>query len=390
MADASTAQHHKSLNSDGSPSIETRVLASLARAGMPGRVAASQLDRLRSKGASFIVRGSRQGRDERVGRLATKHAETYRKIWEGAARAVGADMEELADGFFLLRRGGSETVVYRHLVMLDHPVTMTLALNKSVVHDLLTRGGIPVPEHVELEREGRDAALRFVAGGSHSCVVKPTAGTSGGSGVTCGVRSPDDLWRAWLAAGRWGDRMLVERQVAGEEYRLLFMDGELLDAVRRRPPRVHGDGQKSVMQLIEEENRRRLDEDREVAKLIRVDLDCELALRESGLNLRSVVPSGVSVVVKHAVGDNAAADNTTVAELSPELVDEAARAARICRLRFAGIDLVTLDPSTSLGDSGGAILEVNATPGLHYHYQVSDPHAATPVAAPLLERLLTD
>jgi hypothetical protein len=31
---------------------------------------------------------------------------------------------------------------------------------------------------------------------------------------------------------------------------------------------------------------------------------------------------------------------------------------------------------------------VNATPGFHYHYQVAGGHQATPVAVPILERLL--
>ena len=126
----------------------------------------------------------------------------------------------------------------------------------------------------------------------------------------------------------------------------------------------------------------------EVARLIRVDLDCELALRERGLDLRSVVPDGVSVEVKHAVGDNAVGENATVVDISPELVEDAARAARISRLRLAGIDLVTPDLTKSLSAAGGAILEVNATPGLHYHYQVANEGSATPVAIGILGCLL--
>jgi hypothetical protein len=34
------------------------------------------------------------------------------------------------------------------------------------------------------------------------------------------------------------------------------------------------------------------------------------------------------------------------------------------------------------------ILEVNATPGLHYHYEVRDPARAVPVAALVLARVL--
>ena len=72
--------------------------------------------------------------------------------------------------------------------------------------------------------------------------MKPTGGASG-SGTTTGVRTRDQLLRARLrGAAAVARRLLIERQAEGDMYRLLFCDGELLDAVRRRPPRVTGDG----------------------------------------------------------------------------------------------------------------------------------------------------
>ncbi len=45
--------------------------------------------------------------------------------------------------------------------------------------------------------------------------------------------------------------------------------------------------------------------------------------------------------------------------------------------------------STSRTWSGGSILEVNGTPGLHYHYQVVKQPTENPIAVPILERLLS-
>ena len=45
-----------------------------------------------------------------------------------------------------------------------------------------------------------------------------------------------DLTRATWRASRLTSRLLIERQVAGEVLRLLFLDGELLDVVLRKPP----------------------------------------------------------------------------------------------------------------------------------------------------------
>ena len=76
-------------------------------------------------------------------------------------------------------------------------------------------------------------------------------------------------------------------------YRFLFCDGELLDAVRRRPPRVTGDGRSTIRELIAAENASRLDPEHPVSMpILRVDLDCLFSLEAAGLSLRSVLPEG--------------------------------------------------------------------------------------------------
>jgi D-alanine-D-alanine ligase-like ATP-grasp enzyme len=373
------------------PTALTRALAWIGEMGRPGRVLAPQLDRMRMLGPGARS-GSAWNPGEAVAKtLARSQAEVYRRIWGEAAETLGAELRPLAGGYLLAMKDGVQTVVMRHLVMIDHPVTEALALDKPVVHRALAERGLAVGEHLEVDRGDRDAAVRFLEGSRARCVVKPASGTSGGEGVTCGVEDVDDLWRAWLHAARWDRRILIEREARGEEYRLLFLDGALIGAVRRGRPQVSGDAASSVLQLIEAENDRRLRAgSSDVARLIRVDLDCELAVRTSGLSLDAVAASGRRVTVKNTVGENAAADNVTVSldDVSTELQQEAASAVRALHLELAGIDLVTTDLGRSLRETGGVILEVNATPGLHYHYQVADPSHATPVAVPILRRLL--
>jgi D-alanine-D-alanine ligase-like ATP-grasp enzyme len=378
-------------SSGGGPAPATRALAGLGRLGRPGRVLSPELDALRTVGVRRALRARRADREERNSRLAAAHAATYLRIWGDAAAAAGAELSELGGGFLLISRGGVETIVRDHLVMLNDPVTSALALDKAIVHRLLIEQGVPVPEYVQAPREAPEQAFAFLRAAQGPCVVKPADGTSGGTGVTCGVERTDDLRRAWLRAARWDRRVLVERQTPGEEYRLLFLQGELLDAVRRGRPRILGDGAATVAELIDAENERRLNAlERDVSRLIGIDLDCELAVRRQGLTLRSVPERGRAVTVKSTVGENGAGDNATSQALSPELVSQAAAAVELLRLDFAGIDLIAADPARSLTAGAGTILEINATPGLHYHYQVADRDRAVAVAVPILERLLGD
>ncbi len=383
------ASARRTVSSPARPSGLVRGLDLLARSGKPGGALAARVDRLRIAGIRSGRVGWQVTGSGNSPQLFERQAALYRQIWGEAANTLGARIEDLGGEFFSIQRDGVETIVRFHLVMIDHPATIALALDKPVVHRLLRGSDLPVPDYCLVDLRSRREAVSFLLDGG-PCVVKPANGTGGGSGVTCGVESPDDLSRAWLAAAPFDDHILIERTIHGKEYRLLFLDGELLDVIRRARPTVEGDGHSRVIGLIGDECRRRLDAGPdEVARLLRLDLDAALALRAEGWSPRSVPPSGQRVVVKATVGENARADNTTVRELSPAIVRSAARAVALTRVRLAGVDLVTPDPNSSLEGSGGAILEVNGTPGLHYHYEVADPEGATKVAVTILDRLLT-
>jgi cyanophycin synthetase len=370
-------------------SLATKMIGALGSAGRPGRELGVRLDVLRSTG----VRYARQRRREEalLSALASDpRRSAYRVIWQRAADEVGADLEVIHGEFLELRRGERKARVWRHWVPLDDAVTLRLALDKTAVHEILSRAGLPLPEHEEWDASKLNGAVEFLERSSpQPCVVKPTGGASG-SGATTGVRTRDQLLRARLRAARLSKRLLIERQAEGDMYRLLFMEGQLLDTVRRRPPRVTGDGRATIRKLIAAENARRLDPAHPVSMpILRVDLDCLFTLEAAGLGLESVLPEGQTLAVKTVTSQNRIQDNETVTEpIAAELVAEAREAAAQVGVRLAGIDLITRDLSRSLKESGGVIIEVNGTPGLHYHYQVADEAIATPVAVPILRRLL--
>ena len=314
----------------------------------------------------------------------------YGEIWSEAADAVGAEMVELAPGVFEFRRDGVVARARRHIVPLDDVVTVGVALDKTLAHALVVAAAVPVPEHVEFDVADQQPAVRFMQSGSGPYVVKPAGGTGGGLGVTPGVGNEQQLARAALFAGRRGRRLLIERTAPGDVYRFLFLDGELIDVVRRMPPQVTGDGSSTVAALIAAENSRRLAAGgRAGLPMITATLDCLFTLERQGLHLRSVPAPGRTVIVKTATSQSGPAQNFTVREpVSAELTAQARTAADAVGLRLAGIDLITPDLGASLTDSGGSVIEVNSGPGLHHHYHVADAGRATRVAVPVLSRML--
>ena len=372
--------------------LEARAVARITNvfgiAGSRGRTVGSWLDLARSMGVAATARRLRRGGGG-VLDPDVRNA-VYTAIWRDAAEKVGADVHELGSGFLEVSRGGPSARVWQQVVPLDDPVTLRLALDKPVVHDLLAKASVPVPEHLEWSFSDPAPALAFMERAGGPTVVKAASGTGGGEGTTAGVDTPARLMRARLQAGRFGGRLLIERQVPGPVHRLLFLDGELIDVIRHVPPRLEGDGRATVQELLEAENQRRLRAaGTQGLSLLDVGLDTVFTLERQGLRLDSVVPAGTAVTLQTVTNDNRIEDTQTVTEpLHPELVDAARRAAAAVDLRLAGVDMITPDASQPLEHAGGVVAEVNGTPGIHHHYHVADAAKATPVAVPILERVL--
>ena len=359
----------------------------MARAGKVGAEVAWRLDIFRATGLDGGLRRFRPR--QQPSEIEAQWNTFHHFIWQDAAETLGAELEILPSGFIALRCNGQRTIVWQNHVMLDDPVTIRLALDKAIGYRFLTRAGLPVAKNIEFSTDHMQPALHFLAESEGPCVIKPASGTGGGHGVTCGVTCVDDLLRACTSAMRSGRRLLIEHQAEGDEYRLLFLDGTLLDAVRRRPPVLVGDGRSTVGELIEAENRHRwASRGKAGMRLIEVDLDCILTLRRAGMSLKSVPPAGSPLKIKSTTNVNGPGDNETVQDIGLELVVEARRAAALLGVRLAGVDVIAPDRRLPLRESGGVIVEVNGTPGIHYHYLVADRDHATRVAIPILSKLL--
>jgi glutathione synthase/RimK-type ligase-like ATP-grasp enzyme len=311
----------------------------------------------------------------------------YRDVWREAAGELGAAFEELGEGIFKISRDGATTRVHSNCTPLDDPVTLLVALDKFLVHTILRSHGLPTPDHVEFSLNSLNKAYQFLDR-HRMCVVKPADGTDGGGGVTTGIETRHQLLKAAVRAAGYTSRLLVEEQVKGDILRLLYLDGQLLDAVRRGSPTVVGDGKSKVSLLVFDLNQKRLNAGYELAQVtLKYDMDVERTLAQQRLSWRSVPAKGQRVTLKTVVNDNMADENESVVDQIPESTIAAGRrAAELIGARLAGIDVVTPNVRQGLEAAGGKILEINTTPGYHYHYFKRG--GACRVAVPILKTCL--
>jgi cyanophycin synthetase len=322
----------------------------------------------------------------------------HRDLWLAAADHLGlpaaatggsAVTVQLPDRPFSISRGGST---------IEDAAALERAGDKERTARALAAHGIPVPEQVVTSLGRLDEIETFCADiwAHHgTVVVKPARDTSAGRGVTTSVRDIASLRTAAVAAAAAGSRagrtsrsghlvgrllakyrdladvpLLVERQVPGANYRLLYLDGELVDAVRRAVPTVVGDGVSTVRGLVLRSARNREAAPVERGGLpVTVDEDMRLTLAAQGLGPGSVPAAGTVVTLKTAVNEGAIADQTPAwPQLCADVVEQGAEAARLVGGRLVGVDVITTDPRVPLAEAGGVVLEVNTTPGLAYHY----------------------
>jgi cyanophycin synthetase len=219
-------------------------------------------------------------------------------------------------------------------------------------------------------------------------VVKPLDGNRGW-GVSLDVNTEEGVRKAWAAAEKEGSEVLIERYVRGDEHRVLVVGDRVVAATRGVTACITGDGTSTVEQLIDSQIN--TDPRRGIAEGFPLDLirlhtpRGEMSLLEiqrQGLEPTSVPEKGRIVVVQR----NGNLNNDVTDLVHPEVAAVATLAARVIGLDIAGIDIVTQDISRPLEETKGAIIEVNAGPGLLMHVKpaVGQPR---PVGKAIVEHL---
>jgi len=311
----------------------------------------------------------------------------YERVWREAAGQIRATVIDLGNHFLEIRLGNRRTRVWHHNTEIDHLAGHRLVRTKGLMHRLLAAQGLPTPRHVEFQLDDMRRAADFLDEASGPCVIKPACGTGGGLGVVTGIRTRWQLAMAAWRASRWGDHPIIEEEIKGDNYRLLYLDGKLLDVVKRQPPSVVADGISTIGQLLDCANRERLEQRAAVShSQIGIDLDVETTLARQGLSLRSVPAKDTCVRLKTVINDNSSHENITAwDELCDDILGETAQAVSYSGLRLAGVDIICADPGRSLQESGGVILEVNSPPGYFWHYHKRN--GSFPVALHVLRAL---
>lgn len=237
-----------------------------------------------------------------------------------------------------------------------------IAQDKDFTKRLLAACGVPVPEGqiVASAEEAWEVAQEI----GTPVTVKPSDGNHA-RGVTLELHDEADIKAAFALAEPEGSDVIVEKFIDGIEHRILVVGGKVVAATKGETVSVYGNGKATLGELVDVLNQdpRRGPEQEFPLDWINLQAGAvKLELKRQGVAPDSVIPKGQAVLLQR--NGNMAIDCTD--DVHPDVAYYAALAAKIVGLDIAGMDMILKDVSQPM-QGQGAILEVNAGPGLLMH-----------------------
>lgn len=289
---------------------------------------------------------------------------------EAIARNI--PVKEVAEGRFItLGMGKYQRRIQASISDATSLIAVNVAGDKNLTKDILADAMLPVPKGIVITKEEElENAVEKIG---FPLVTKPLDGHQGKC-ITTDITKLSTLKHGFNLAKTYSRRVIVEQHIKGDDYRFLVINYKLVAASKRLPAMVTGNGVSTISELIDMVNKdpRRGKGHNSVLTRIEIDEVTEKLLAHYNRTVDTVLANGEVQILKDTANLSTGGTAIDVTDdVHPENVAFAERAARIIGLDICGLDIMATDVSTPFTQNGGAIIEVNAAPGLRMHFAPS-------------------
>lgn len=299
----------------------------------------------------------------------TKYLDT--NIYLNAAEALGFEIEiiDYNNSFANITYKNKKLYIYENWLSLNDQVSYAFAKNKFVSGEILKKvvpNLIPETILISLNKFAIQTAVDFSLNHNFAIVIKPNSGSLG-IDVYIQPKTIDEVKKICQQLLAKYDEVIVQKLLtAVNEYRIVYVNGEFFDAIRRIPAYVTGDNKSSVKELIIEKNKTKLAND---FPIISIDETLEEYLFDQNYELGSILPNGKHLQLKKVCSFSQGGEGARVSKehFHPIYLDAFKKAAEISRLNFIGIDLMSNDIS-KIPTKNDGINEINSAPMVNVHY----------------------
>lgn len=201
-------------------------------------------------------------------------------------------------------------------------------------------------------------------------VLKPCYGNQG-RGVFINIQNEKQALEAYNILCKGFKDIMIEKNIYGKDFRVCVVNGSVVAVSERIPPYVVGDGVKTVMELIEcinEDDIRGEGHEKPLTK-IKIDEELKAYINKSNCTLSSILPKNKKLILRENGNLSTGGKSIDCTDLiCKENVDICERAASTIGLDICGVDVCCSDIGKPLFESDGAIIEMNAAPGIRMHH----------------------
>ncbi|BCX13807.1 MAG: hypothetical protein KatS3mg085_339 [Candidatus Dojkabacteria bacterium] len=254
---------------------------------------------------------------------------------------------------------------------LNNQSARPLTKNKFICKKLFTLYNLPTPNYVHIYKKSGlnqqninniDKLLK-----KHKRIIaKPTNGMKS-QNIFLDINTREKALEAFqnitTAPNKKYSGVLFEQFIPGDVYRLLFLEGNLIGALKREPGFIIGDGNSQLDTLINWKNKFLDQSERDVGR-IKKDQRLMNFLKSQGIESLAYIPKQDEKVFVDKDFSNLETVTEVTKEVNPKIIYMISKMLLDVNLNLIGVDVISPDISSE----EFSIIEINAEPSLDFHH----------------------
>lgn len=166
---------------------------------------------------------------------------------------------------------------------------------------------------------------------------------------------------------------IIEKQFDGKEYRVFLTRDGNFAVLHREPAHIIGDGEHTILELIEKENNKRKERTNCLCP-IAIDEITDIYMKKNNISLKDIPNKDEKVYLRHnsnVAKGGLCIDYTDIVHCS--VIENCKKILNtFSGLAYVGIDYMSKDITANQTEDMYNIVEVNTVPGIHMHMKPSE------------------
>lgn len=246
--------------------------------------------------------------------------------------------------------------------------------DKYITKRILEQNEISVPTGEKFLPNEWELSILYARKIGFPVVIKPVFG-SHGDNIYMDIESEDELKSIAknVFANKLKKAFIIEKQFDGKEYRVFLTKEGTYAVLHREPAHVIGDGEHSILELIEIENNKRK------ARInclcpIAIDEITEVYMKKNNISMKDIPKQNEKVYLRH--NSNVAKGGLCIDytdKIHNSVIENCKKVLEtFSGLSYVGIDYMSKDIEANQTSDMYNIVEVNTVPGIHMHMRPSE------------------